>query len=148
MKITPRHQCHPCRLLLRTWHVAPDAPKGTWSATDGILYAVCRKLCFQLRLTSIKHETNPVCKTVPLQVRYGARVDFLFLFLTTKCNFDFYFPSSRHHMKPVALAAGDVPPHWHKSEPNEAICMLVLSSVRFTAESIDTIASPVAWRNS
>lgn len=58
------HRCHPGGLLLRTWHVAraQEAPKGAWSATDGILYAACGKFCSQLRPPSFQHETDPACK--------------------------------------------------------------------------------------
>ena len=87
-------RCHPGGLLLRTWHVAraQDAPKGAWSATDGILYAACGKFCSQLRPPSFQHETNPACKYYmnPSCVFFCS---LFFFFLATESNFHFRFPS-------------------------------------------------------
>lgn len=91
------HRCHPGGLLLRTWHVAraQEAPKGAWSATDGILYAACGKFCSQLRPASFQHETNPACKYY-VNPSCGFFVPFLEKkkIITTESNFHFRFHAS------------------------------------------------------
>lgn len=133
----------PMQIITCTWYVAlvQNAPKGAWSATDGILYASCRKL---LPAASTLYQTRDLpwsAKLCRCYVMHDALVCVkcagAFFRYCTFCSQLFYF-LSHHNMRPLALAGSY---HWHKSEPNEAICMLDMSSVRFTTGSVDTVVS-------
>lgn len=58
VKLMPQHWCGPVQVIMDLVHVVlvQAGPLRRIKCTDGILYAACRKVCFQLRLPSIKPE--------------------------------------------------------------------------------------------
>lgn len=128
-----------------TWHVAlaPEVVQMVFcmlhaenSASSSVYPLSNTRPTPSGRLCRCKYRMMPFCVSVLNVLGTFLLMYFLFPFLTTKYNFHFYFPRSHHHMKPLASAVANVPPHWHKSEPNEAICMLHMSSVRLLQRAL------------